>query len=177
MSVNLRPEPIIKRTIKRYLDWAMRDACLNHCCSAIPMYTVYSMKDSETTRTAIRKLEERLISAGQEYQEALEAGFISYSDGFSFPVLIGFLICGPIVAVITLDSNPTTFSDLSSDTLCKLISQFNFGEVIQDVWNAFAIAITVMRIRRTMLEMAKEGRGGWLLSSVECIPSIEDEDL
>ncbi|KAJ9253840.1 hypothetical protein DTO207G8_3972 [Paecilomyces variotii] len=177
MSMNLRPEPAIKRTIKKYIDWAARDANLHHCYSAIPIYNIYCMKKGETTRAAIQNLEKRLISTGEEYQEILQTESFAYSDSISYPVMTGFLVCGPIVAVITLNSASEAFSDSSSDTLCKLISQFDFGDDGQDVWNALAIALTVIRIRKTMLELAEKGRGGWLVSSVNCVPSIEDEDL
>ncbi|KAJ9300700.1 hypothetical protein DTO271G3_1864 [Paecilomyces variotii] len=177
ISMNLRPEPPIKRTIKKYIDWAARDANLHHCYSAIPIYNIYCMKRGETTRAAIQNLEKRLISTGEEYQEILQTESFAYSDTISYPVMTGFLVCGPIVAVITLNSASEAFADSSSDTLCKLISQFDFGDDGQDVWNALAIALTVIRIRKTMLELAEKGRGGWLVASDNFIPSIEDEDL
>ncbi|GAD97085.1 conserved hypothetical protein [Paecilomyces variotii No. 5] len=178
VSVGLRPEPIIKRTIQKYINWAERDAQLNHCNSAIPVYHVYCMKKGESTRAAIQMLEKGLISTGEEYQEILQTESFAHSDTINYyPVITGFLVCGPIVAVITLNSASEAFSDASSDTFCKLISQFDFGDDGQDVWNALAIALTVIRIRKTMLELAEKGRGGWLLPPVNCIQSIEDEDL
>lgn len=178
MSVGLRPELIIKRTIQKYINWAERDAQLNHCNSGIPVYHIYYMKKGESTRAAIQKLEKGLISTGVEYQAALQTESFAHSDAIDYyPVITGFLVCGPIVAVMTLNSASEAFSDASSDTLCKLISQFDFCDDGQDVWNALAIALTVIRIRKTMLELAEKGRGGWLLPPVNCIQSIEDEDL
>ncbi|KAL1855439.1 hypothetical protein Plec18167_005945 [Paecilomyces lecythidis] len=178
MSVGLRPELIVKRTIQKYINWAERDGQLNHCNSGIPIYHIYCMKKGESTRAAIQKLEKGLISTGVEYQAALQTESFAHSDAIDYyPVITGFLVCGPIVAVMTLNSASEAFSDASSDTLCKLISQFDFCDDGQDVWNALAIALTVIRIRKTMLELAEKGRGGWLLPPVNCIQSIEDEDL
>lgn len=193
-STPLRPEPIIKRTVKKYLDWALRDANMHNRPNAIPVYHIYAMRKGESTRAALDTLNRRLISLAKRYRDALrltpsienpeneandeketQAQYVSQRK---FPVLTGFLICGPIIAVTTLDSDPNTYPDLDSGVSCKFIAQFDVCENGQDVWNAFAIAITVMRIRKTMIELEEEGKGEWMwMIDDHCPQDDTDEDL
>ncbi|KAL2001216.1 hypothetical protein VTN02DRAFT_2089 [Thermoascus thermophilus] len=174
----LGPESIIERTVKRYLGWALRDANIHNRPNAIPVYDIYTMRQGQSTREAVTRLNCRLISLAKRYRDSLRLAQrienlqnegssgretqVHYSRERKFPVLTGFLICGPIVAVTTLDSDPNACPDLDSGVSCKLIAQFDMGERGQDVWNALAIAITVMRVRKTMLELAEEGQGDWM---------------
>ncbi|RAH40375.1 uncharacterized protein BO95DRAFT_447912 [Aspergillus brunneoviolaceus CBS 621.78] len=76
----------------------------------------------------------------------------------SFPLLMGFIICGPIVAIVTHSTDPQE-AEASFDG--KFISQFDLSERGQDVWNSLAIAIAVMHTRRTMIGLAEKGLGGF----------------
>lgn len=72
-----------------------------------------------------------------------------------FPLLVGFVICGPIVAILTLDTDPLSPKDFSDSEIgSKFISQFDVGEHGQDVWTSLAVAITTMHIRHTMVRLA-----------------------
>ncbi|PGH14145.1 hypothetical protein AJ79_03263 [Helicocarpus griseus UAMH5409] len=179
--VRLRPEPVIHRTINRYIRWALHDSNLLNRPNVIPVHAVYSLKPAESTRHAVQTLNRRLVTLGNRYREAwrlmpsIEASFTETSNrcsdnnneagqcsnsyaSRSFPVLTGFLVCGPIVAVLTLDSDPKVHPVLDLNTPGKFISQFDFAEFGQDVWNAFAVAIAVIRMRKTMIQLEAEGR-------------------
>lgn len=192
-STPLGPESIIERTVKRYLGWALRDANIHNRPNAIPVYDIYTLRKGQSTREAVTRLNCRLVSLAKRYRDSLRLAQsienpdnegnhgretqVQYSRERKFPVLTGFLICGPIVAVTTLDSDPNACPDLDSGVSCKLIAQFDMGEHGQDVWNALAIAITVMRVRKTMIELEEEGQGDWMWMIDDKYPHDDtDED-
>lgn len=98
----------------------------------------------------------------------------------NLPTLIGFMICSSLVVVVTLNSatsssstplelhndrhaspaasvtnNNTTGS--KNEANLRFIATFDFSEDGMDVWNALAMAICVMRVRKTMLELCERG--------------------
>ncbi|GMF77851.1 unnamed protein product [Aspergillus oryzae] len=85
-------------------------------------------------------------------------------DGYSapsrfYPLLIGFIICGPIIAILTLG---TDLSSTTDDTDSKYICQFDLEDAGHDVWNSLAVAITVMKIRETMMQLVDIGSAGFV---------------
>lgn len=192
ISVRLRPEGSIKYNISKYVSWAFRDAGLHNRPNAIPVHTIYDMQNGQSTRSALGEVNCQLISLAHRYRDALRltpsvedppttgnkqrAPKAQYRLGCSFPVLIGFLICGPIVAVTTLDSNPAVYPDLDAAN-CKLVSQFDMGDESQDVWNTLAIAIACIRIRKTMLQLEEEGKGELIWAIDDSTGANADEDL
>ncbi|OAX78462.1 hypothetical protein ACJ72_07231, partial [Emergomyces africanus] len=195
--VQLHPEPVIRRAITRYIKWALYDSSLLNRPNSIPVHTIYSRKLSESTRDALQTLNRRLVTLANRYRAAwqitrrIETNFnekdtISndkdtrhcanqYATG-PFPVLSGFLICGPIVALLTLNSDPKVHPVLDSKFSAKFISQFDFGEKAQDVWHSFAIAIAVVRMRKTMAELEAELKGGVMWMTGKKADSV-DPDL
>ncbi|EEQ32340.1 conserved hypothetical protein [Microsporum canis CBS 113480] len=100
---------------------------------------------------------------------------LRYQDR-TFPVITGFLICGTIVALMTLDSDPRMNPIFNSKTSGRLISRFDFSEYGQDVWNALAIAIAVARMRKTIIQCEQEGKGD-IMWMIDQIPRLPDKDL
>ncbi|PYI26362.1 hypothetical protein BP00DRAFT_382093, partial [Aspergillus indologenus CBS 114.80] len=164
-----RPEKVIKAAIKQYFRWALFDADLHTTEDSIPVYAIYAQKEGETTLQAVQRLNRRLRYLTLKYHEALGmAQEGPMQDGEptptgdptprSFPLLMGFIICGPIVAIVTHSTDPQE-AEASFDG--KFISQFDLSERGQDVWNSLAIAIAVMHTRRTMIRLAEQGLGGF----------------
>ncbi|ODH53103.1 hypothetical protein GX48_00638 [Paracoccidioides brasiliensis] len=184
--VRLDPEPVMHRSIDNYIKWALQDSNFSNHPNAMPVHAVHTCKPSETTRYAVQTLNSRLVALANRYREAWkstintetsfnknnndnEGDACTNRDGtHSFPVITGFLICGPIVAVLTLDSNPKAHPVLDSNTTAKFISQFDFGEPGQDVWNALAVAIAVVRMRKTMaqLETDWKEKSTWMVGDL-----------
>ena len=173
----------IKQAIKKYIKWALRDAGIQSNPGAIPTYTIYAQEEGEPVVAAVSKLNRCLGTLCKRYQEA-QGGLSptklrqsrnlssstrvkqetedSISESFApyFPLLVGFVICGPIVAILTLGTDPLSPKDLSDrDIGSKFISQFDVGEYGQDVWTSLAVAITTMHIRQTMVRLAEDGGG------------------
>ena len=167
-----RPECTIGRQINTYIKWALTDANIHNRPNSIPLYAVYAMRGSQNSRTALNILNHRLVTLANRYREAWRVrpsveGVSEPTTGGAttptecylhrkFPVITGFLICGPMVAILTLDSSPVSNPDIPPDTAGKFISRFDFGQEGQDVWNALAVAICVIRVRKNMLELIED---------------------
>ncbi|KAB8235084.1 uncharacterized protein BDW43DRAFT_309465 [Aspergillus alliaceus] len=171
-----RPEVITKTSIKRYIRWALCDVGLDTNSKTIPVYAVYAQKKGETTLDAVKKLNRRLQLLANRYRKALSATAPDEDHSsirlqpnrkdddcsaplLNCPLLIGFIICGPILAILTLGTDPSSTTD---DTDSKFISQFDLEDTGHDVWNSLAIAIAVMKIRKSMLHLADRGLGGFV---------------
>ncbi|RAL13984.1 uncharacterized protein BO97DRAFT_341484 [Aspergillus homomorphus CBS 101889] len=168
--VRKRPEKLIKDAIKKYFRWAMFDADLHTTESKIPVHAIYAQKKGETTLQAVRRLNRRLRFLTSQYQKAF--GLSETQTSRHFPLLIGFIICGPIVAIVTHTTDP---QEIETSFDGKFISQFDLSERGQDVWNSLAIAIAVMHARRTMIGLAEEGLGGFTFC--ETAQPASDPDL
>jgi hypothetical protein len=117
------------------------------------------------------------IEIGHQNNSGGDESHTQYANR-SFPVLTGFLICGPLVAVITMDSDPKVYPLLDSASNGKFIAQFDFSESGQDVWNALAVAITVTRIRKTIIQLEEEGNGEPMsVTDDQLAANLPDEDL
>ena len=77
-----------------------------------------------------------------------------------------------------MDSDPKVYPLLDSASNGKFIAQFDFAEFGQDVWNALAVAITVIRMRKTILQLEEEGNGEpmWMADD-QVAPDSPDKDL
>lgn len=197
------PEVKIKRAIKKYIRWALHDADLQVEPGAIPVHAIHAQKRGETIVAAVTRLNLRLVSLSKRYHDALGVSRSEKRNTTShgalqdpiveikqepnintspnplrkFPLLVGFVICGPIVAILTLNTDPLSPRDRGEGTTSsKFISQFDVGEPGQDVWTSLAVAITVIHIRQTMIELASDGEGGFYRFKGTLHPD-SDEDL
>ncbi|KAJ5690262.1 hypothetical protein N7462_004654 [Penicillium macrosclerotiorum] len=155
--LTVRPQFLIKKAIRKYFRWAIYDAGLKVTRRTKPVYTIYAQKPGETTLTAVTIVTRKLEKLAR-IQQALHDG-----PGQKYwPTLVGFCLCGSIVALITLDSNPNTIpwsEDKDYNTRTKYMGIFDMGEVNQDVWNSLAIAIAIIHVRQTMNCLATHYKG------------------
>lgn len=135
------------------------------------MHAIYAQQQNETILQALNKLNRRLEKLAKRYVAAAESADESREMGNAsskhegerqrhFPILYGFFLCGPIVAMLTVDSNPENPTGWKSGAGSKFVSQFDMSERGQDVWNSLAIAIMAMYVRSTMMEVQSEARAG-----------------
>ncbi|KAE8372636.1 hypothetical protein BDV26DRAFT_89356 [Aspergillus bertholletiae] len=167
------PEILIKTTINQYVRWALSDADIHTKPDSIPLYVIYAQKKDETTLEAVRKINRRLQLLASRHREALsidrghssidlqpnEEDNVCSVPSLIYPLLIGFIICGPIMAILTLS---TDLLGTTHDADSKYICQFDLEDARHDVWNSFAVAITVMKIRKTTLQLADSGLVGFV---------------
>ncbi len=213
-----RAEPIIKRTVRQFISWALFDAGVHPLQRprAIPVHALVSMRPNETTDDVFRRMSRKLFKLAQRYQdvhrvrqsiEPLPQHPVLLStpperfedhpgvsgsgyDDANMPTLIGLMIASSVVAVVTLDSRSTTIdshsqyeptrrrsstsvassnheegSSSKEESPLRFIAKFDFSTHDgYDVWDGFAMAICVMRIRKTMIELCEraetEGQAG-----------------
>lgn len=210
----LRPEPVLRGTVRKYISWALADVGLDpqQRPNAIPVHSLVTMRRGETTQATITIISEKLHKLAQRYRtvygvresiELREAASISSEDTNSensrLPVLTGLMICSSLIAVVTLNSATQSTAHVRTTSIhrqsvqqakdesgVRFIATFDFSEDGMDVWNALAIAICVMRIRKTMLELCERGeangengRGGlWERVAVDGSTAMnEDPDI
>ena len=170
----MKTEAVTKSAVRKYVRWALFDADL-HCHSprVMPVHTIYAQKTGESTIKALGKLNKRLQKLAKVY---LDAAGLSQNYEHAFPVLYGFFLCGPIVALLTMDSDPNKAAGMKEGARSRFVSQFDLSERGQDVWNSLAIAIMTMYIRKTMMKVKEEVKGG-LWKFIDSAPMDMDEDL
>lgn len=158
-----RQETEVKRGLRDYLRWAVRDGKVRYTPDAIPVHTIYCRRRGETTRSAVEKLHRRLVSLGRRYGPDRH------------PLLIGFAICGPICVVLSYDTDPAKVAKSGELARPMLLCQLDMADRSHDVWNSLSLAIVVGSIRESMANLAAEGAGGFRLRGGE--EEVEYEDL
>lgn len=174
-----RPESIIKRAISKYIRWALYDAGLHVSSEAIPVHAIYARKRGESTVKAVVKVNRRLQKLADRFRSAY--GLASAVKGLVAPanratrksatgseakapgrppLLTGFVISGPVVAILTLNTDPSAAKGRRGTEDSNFICQFDLSEQGQDVWNSLGVAISVMHIRNTMMELAEHDLAG-----------------
>ncbi|KAE8146236.1 hypothetical protein BDV25DRAFT_143898 [Aspergillus avenaceus] len=189
--LGLSPEILIKKAIEKYINWALNDVNLHMESETPQLHLVRTLDEGETTLTAVTRLNQRLQSMAIQYNKVMGMTVIGNDhssadsrikeedhvltenqDPRVYPLLIGFLICGHMVTILTLGTDPSSTTN-GADS--KFMFNFDLEESGQDVWNSLAIAIIVMKVRDTMLQLAKKGICGFGQDS-QC-ESVLDEDV
>ncbi|KAL4802282.1 hypothetical protein BDV18DRAFT_64528 [Aspergillus unguis] len=177
--VGKRPENLIKQTIKKYIRWALFDVNLDISRGSLPLHVIHAQRKQETVRDALERLNRRLKKLALRHRNALESipsrastmiGAFEDSNSTAeynkfkaeIPLLIGFLICGPVLALMTFDLGLVGDNDDIDEIDGKFFTQCDFSERGQDVWNSLSLAIVVMHIRNTMVGLSKHGYGGFV---------------
>lgn len=168
-----RPQMVIQKAIQKYLRWAVNDAGLRTGPTTIPVHTVYAQKPGESTLSAVTRLTKKLETLARRHQASLGSSGASY-----WPTLIGFVLCGPIVALVSLDTDPhSTAWTEDIKVKVKYLGQFDLSEEEQDVWNSMVVAISVIHIRNIMERLAKSYSGSCVPHFASLGDESEDEDL
>lgn len=181
-----RPEPIIKRAISKYIRWAVYDAGLHVSSEAIPLYTIGARKRRESTVNAVVKVNRRLQKLADRFRGAY--GLASATKELwvpasrpkakapMLPLLTGFFISGPVVAILTRNTYPSAANGQRGTEDSHFICQLDLSEQGQDVWNSLAVAISVMHIRNTMMELAEHDLAGLCRFNADA-HVVVDQDL
>ncbi|KAL4942545.1 hypothetical protein BDV06DRAFT_222068 [Aspergillus oleicola] len=170
--VGKRPENIIKQTIVKYIRWALFDVNLELGPASTPVHIIHAQKKHETIGQALERLNKKLKKLALRHQKTIAE--TSTNDNFETPLLIGFLICGPVVAIMTLDLSLPKGTREDEEIDGKFFSQFDFSERGQDLWNSLALAIVIMHIRTTMVQLSGSNYGGYKQARR---PSVLNEDI
>ncbi|KAJ5488954.1 hypothetical protein N7539_003844 [Penicillium diatomitis] len=148
--LTVRPQDVARKAIKKYLRWAIADAGLTETRETKSAYAVTTQRPGEKTLSVVQRATEKMEYLGREHQRM----FANVENPY-WPTLIGFCICGPIVVILSVDTDPSSpIWEPERDSHVKYMGQFDMSKDSQDVWNALAVAIAVIHIRRTMIRLA-----------------------
>ena len=178
----LRPEPIISSTVSGYIDWALLDAKVHpdQRPNALPVHVITSLQKGQSTHDAITAMTAELHELAAAHRELHNIGESVERDSTpasdethvlddgdsTLPILTGLMICSSLVVVVTLNACalPLAVETDAEETGLRFIATFDFGEGGMDVWNALAVAIVGMHIRKVMLTqqaVAEEAGEAW----------------
>jgi hypothetical protein len=191
--LTLKPQITIQRSIKKYLRWAISDAGLRVIPQTHPVHIIYTQRSGQTALSAVTKLSNKMERLAKSHQRLHSDSYFNKlsktlrrlaqqptsSDPIKYwPTLVGFLLCGPIMTIVSLDTDPnsSTWSE-KAKTRVKYLGQFDMSEVDQDVWNSLAIAITVINIRKSLERLASTYSGPLLPRFRHHDDHTDDEDL
>ena len=166
-SPSLRPEPIISTTVGTYIDWALLNAKVHPSQrpNALPVHILSPLHRGQSTHDAITSMTAELHQLAAAHRslhnirESVERDSTPISDethvlddgDSALPILTGLLICSSLVVVVTLNACAVpTVADADESGL-RFIATFDFSEAGMDVWNALAVAIVGMHVRKMML--------------------------
>ena len=177
-----RAEPIFSRCLKSYVSWALTDVGLHpkQRPNAIPVHALVTMKRNQTGADTVHATSDKLHQLAGAYTQvygvapsvetADTASVITSAttDEPTLPVLTGLMVCHSLVLIVTLNSASHARRQTSRNRRASLqqeteslglrfIAKFDFSDDGMDVWNALAVAIAVMRIRKTMLGLCERG--------------------
>jgi hypothetical protein len=148
MILKTSPHHYIRKTIRRYLSWAMRDARIRVHPNTTPVHILYCKKEYEKPKAAIDHVAAGLMKLADKWRSQLTA---SDDDKGVWPALIGIIVCGPALVLISLDTNPQSPSRSPG---VKFLGQVDLTSPDSDIWSTLAVAIIIKHIQRTMIKLA-----------------------
>ncbi|KAJ5327294.1 hypothetical protein MYU51_017813 [Penicillium brevicompactum] len=164
------PERSVQKAIERYIRWALDDGHIRVQPSTTPVYMIHCKKAHEGAKAAFS----RAFNGLEELTNTWRNQIPNPAKPAVWPSLMGYIICGPVLSVVTLDSNPNPQTETRG---MRLLGQFDLSDVNNDVWNTLALAISVMHIKRTMTKLAKAFKRPFTASIVKdaskCITDID----
>jgi len=158
------------------MNWVLSDANLpKYPSSGIPVHSIVSLKPGQNRGETVKRLATKLHGLADEWremyavQESVEgepsnqpnARRVSTattltSSAIELPILTGILIIHSLVAVVTLDPNEEFVGDpAAGQNQVRQLIVIDFGHAAYDVWNAFAVAIVGMHLRKVRLDYEK----------------------
>ncbi|CAI7593752.1 unnamed protein product [Penicillium pancosmium] len=144
------PPEVIRKAIAKYVRWAIDDAGLQTNFDTLPFHIIYAQQLGQPTLETVTKVVKKLTKLAIQHRSTYEGTTCVY-----WPTLVGYVICGPIATILSLDSNPSSPAWSGPvDKRVKYMGQFDLTEPDQDVWNSLALAISVIHVRETMLKLA-----------------------
>ncbi|KAJ5939172.1 hypothetical protein N7466_002306 [Penicillium verhagenii] len=150
----VEPQFFVGKTIRQYLHWAIDDAGLKTTRQTIPVHCICPQIPGEEIFATIMRCSQKLERLATRHQTAHD------SDAKFWPTMLGFVIAGPIVCLLSLDTDPNSevwsnHDSTGEESPAKFLTQFDLSEREQDVWNSLALAICVLHLRDTLIELTR----------------------
>lgn len=175
--LSVEPQFVVGKAIRQYLHWAIDDAGLKTTRKTIPVHYICPRIPGEEIFATIMRCSRNLERLGKRHQMAHEG-----QESF-WPTMIGFVIAGPIVCLLSLDTDPSsevwsTDDGSNEESPAKFLTQFDLSEREQDVWNSLAIAICVIHLRDTLIDLTSNFPGSRSVPIIRALgDDTDDEDL
>ncbi|KGO77666.1 hypothetical protein PITC_074920 [Penicillium italicum] len=147
--LDIGPGIYIKKSIEKYLRWALSDAGVRVQPDTPPVHIIYCQNQDEEPKEAFSKVAKTLEKLSSTWQSLLAA---PHDSEAAWPAMMGLVLCGPVLSVISLDTNPSPQTQTQG---IKFLGHFDLSDFDNDVWNTLAVAIIVMHIKRTVTKLAK----------------------
>ncbi|KAJ5654020.1 hypothetical protein N7490_001023 [Penicillium lividum] len=175
--LSVKPQFVVGKAIRQYLHWAIDDAGLKTTQQTIPVHCICPQIPGEEIFSTIMRCSRKLERLGKQHQIA-HAGKKEF-----WPTMIGFVIAGPIVCLLSLDTDPKSevWSQkvkIDGESPAKYLTQFDLSEREQDVWNSLAVAICVVHLRDTLMKLARGYTGNPAVPIIRGLgDETDDEDI
>ncbi|EKV15545.1 hypothetical protein PDIG_25380 [Penicillium digitatum PHI26] len=168
--LDIGPGIYIKKSIEKYLRWALNDAGVRVQPDTPHVHVIYCQHQDEEPKEAFSKVAETLEKLSNTWQSLLAA---PHDVEAAWPALMGLVLCGPVLSAISLDTNPYPQTQTQG---IKFLGHFDLSDFDNDVWNTLAVAMIVMHIKRTLTKLAK-GYDHRFVASTFDNPVIGSPDL
>lgn len=164
------PEISIKRSIEKYIRWALSDAHIRVQSTTTPVHVIYCKKPHEGAKAAFSQAFKSLEGLASTWRDQIPGS----PKPTVWPSVMAFVICGPVLSVVTLDCDPNPQTEIQG---MRLLGQFDLSNLNNDVWNTLAVAISVMHVKRTMTKLAQTYQNPFIASIIDdvrkCITDID----
>lgn len=140
----------IKRAVRKYTKWAMKDGNVESHWAELPLFEVVTWDSSVKSSVGEQKIIQKL---GRLYSRWYEARQAQLSEGIDnvpeIPTLYGISASHTVMAFVSY-APPT---ESKAPAALRLIAVFDFGKEGYDVWNSLAVSIFVVHCRNRMIEL------------------------
>ncbi|KAJ5279425.1 hypothetical protein N7478_004797 [Penicillium angulare] len=176
------PAKVIAKTITKYMRWATENAGLKAAKKpTIPVHIVSLRREGDSLRTHLARASRELEDLAIQHQKSHGCQSICW------PVLLAFIVAGPVLCLMSLDTDPSSViwsrqptsqaegADASDDEMAAinnracLMTHVDLSAVDNDVWNSLSVTIGVAHVRDTMVRLATLFRGSAL------VPQFRDQ--
>lgn len=166
------PQMGTRKAIDRYLRWAIADGGLRSSPETIRVYATQVQGPGQTALVCLTQLTAKLENTAKRFHKTL-----SKSSDPWWPTLVGFALCGPVMTLVSLDTDVGSSAWTGGKrTPVKIIGHFDLAERDEDVWNVLAIAIAIIHIRDTMARLASVNAGPHVPQFLGAYEHYDSED-
>lgn len=145
-----KPAYHIKRAVRKYTKWAMKDGKVEDHWAALPLFEVVTWDTKVHSSVGEQKMIQKLGQLHERWYEARQAQLSEGIDNVpEIPTLYGVSASHTVMAFVSY-APPT---ESKAPAALRLIAVFDFGKEGYDVWNSLAVSIFVVHCRNRMIEL------------------------
>lgn len=148
----------IKRAVKKYTAWAMKDGGIEHIWPELPLFDIVIWSKKVDVSVGEKRMIEKLGRLHARWHQALQDDSSAERMlSVDVPTLYGVTASHSVMAFVSY-APPTEETEKAQ---LRLIAMFDFSKEGYDVWNSLAVAIFVIHCRNRMIQLK------------ECLPEPE----